>query len=252
MRDVPASLMGLRVAHALRGMTVATRTVMAQPGYRAPGGHEVREPGFSALVVGPVAIVLALVLMVLAVVLITFAQVLPAMLGFMAALIVGLFGVSAALSRDESEEATEDEGVPPHVPTREERREALMGQIAWALRTLLAVIFVSAGLVQVLDVRFVVVSYEGWEYPTVLRWTVGLVEMLAAVALLVPRITTVGAVTLAALMAGAVYTLLSRGAAIYALIPLVLLLLLAFVGWQSARRHALESHGTAGAAGSEP
>lgn len=226
------------------GMAVASNSIMAQSGPPDRGNQEPREPGIAALIVAPVAITLAAILMVLTVVLITFAQVFPAIITFGLALIVGLYGLAAALGKREAEPAGEEGGSSGSAVLPEARREALLDQAAWFASIFLAVLFFSSGLVQLLDLKFVVSEYAHWHYPSVLRWSVGLLQLVASVALVIPRIATIGASVLIPVMMGAIYTLLYRGPVLLAIVPLVVMLLLVFIGWErsATRRHMVASH----------
>lgn len=217
---------------------------MDQPGPPDRREEEPREPGLAALVVAPVTIVLAAILMVITVVLITFAQVFPAILTFGLALVVGLYGVAAALSKREAEPVGEEEPSPAPTTLPEARREILLDQLAWFASVSLAVLFFSSGLVQLLDLKFVIAEYAHWHYPAVLRWSVGLLELVASVALVIPRIATVGASVLVPVMMGAIYTFLLRGPVLLSIVPLIFMLLLVFIAWERSgtRRHLLATH----------
>lgn len=217
---------------------------MDHPGPPDRREEEPKEPSLAALVVAPVTIVLAAILMVLTVVLITFAQVFPAILTFGLALVVGLYGVAAAFSKRAAEPVGEEETSPVPAMLPEARREARLDQLAWFASIFLAVIFFSSGLVQVLDLKFVVAEYASWNYPAVLRWSVGLFELVASVALVIPRIATIAAIALIPVMMGAVYTFLFRGPVLVAIVPLIFMLLLVFIAWDrsATRRHVLATH----------
>jgi putative oxidoreductase len=94
----------------------------------------------------------------------------------------------------------------------------------------LSAVFLCAGGAKLAGLLFFVDWFRAWDYPDVLRLLVGAVEITGAIALLIPRVASVGAIMLGTIMVGAIYTLLFRGPALLSLIPLGTLALLMFVG----------------------
>ena len=74
-------------------------------------------------------------------------------------------------------------------------------------------------------------QFVAWGFPAWARWIVGGAEVLAAVALVVPRARFYGAATLTALMVGAIGTHLLNGEAAYAGVPFFLGALAATLAW---------------------
>lgn len=74
-------------------------------------------------------------------------------------------------------------------------------------------------------------QFEAWGYPAWARWIVGATEVLAAVAVTVPRTRFYGAAVLAATMAGAVLTHLANAEWLGTLVPVALGALAALVAW---------------------
>jgi uncharacterized membrane protein YphA (DoxX/SURF4 family) len=101
---------------------------------------------------------------------------------------------------------------------------------AWIV--LLAAIYAFAGTSKLLGMEFVLDRFAVWGYPPVFAHLIGALELAGAVALLVPRVSSVAAMGLLLLMAGAVYTHLFRGVPIAAVVPLALGAALAFVARQ--------------------
>ena len=76
----------------------------------------------------------------------------------------------------------------------------------WILQFLLAALFAIQGIVKLSGSPAWVSRFRGWGYPDHFYFVVGLVELLAALALLIPRIAKLGAGLLIAVMAGATAT----------------------------------------------
>ena len=76
----------------------------------------------------------------------------------------------------------------------------------WVLSVPMCAFFLMAGVPKVLGVQAHVEHFATWRYPDWFRILVGVVEICAAVALLVPRAAHIGAAAIAAIMAGATYT----------------------------------------------
>src|SRR5260370_23630524 len=76
----------------------------------------------------------------------------------------------------------------------------------WILQVLLAALFAIQGIVKLSGSPAWVSRFRGWGYPDHFYFVVGLVELLAAIALLIPRIAKLGALLLIVVMAGATAT----------------------------------------------
>jgi uncharacterized membrane protein YphA (DoxX/SURF4 family) len=109
----------------------------------------------------------------------------------------------------------------------------------WILSILLAAIFLIAGVPKLTGGSTIVLEAAAMRgYPDWLRIVVGLAEVAGAIALLIPRVSTYGAVALAVLMIPAAITQqLSGEPGVY--IPIVLFFVLLFVAW---RRNAAALH----------
>jgi len=97
---------------------------------------------------------------------------------------------------------------------------------------LLALIFVLAGVAQLISADIVVERFQVWGYPVSLVPVVGLIEVIGALALLVPSVASLGAIGLGLVMVGAIITHVAFGSAPFALVPLVLLVPLAWVAYR--------------------
>lgn len=100
----------------------------------------------------------------------------------------------------------------------------------WGLQILLALAFFTAGVQKLLGVQAMVDIFAQIGIGQWFRWVTGLLEVTAAVLLLVPSIAVFGAILVLCIMAGAVFTHLALigGSAVPAL---VLFCLAAAVAW---------------------
>ncbi len=107
--------------------------------------------------------------------------------------------------------------------------------------TLLGCIFLAAGISKLIALDSVVETFQGWGFPTWFRWLIGLVEMLAAVLVLIPATRELGAGLIALVMLGAVGThVLARE---WYMVPLPLALLVLAVMLVSVLRPRLAPDG---------
>lgn len=102
----------------------------------------------------------------------------------------------------------------------------------WILQVLVAVPFVPAGISKLTSQPRWVEMFERVGYPDGFYFVVGVVELTAAVGLLIPRGTPYAAGALMCVMAGATYSQLVIGDPVgRAVFTLVLFVLLGLVGW---------------------
>jgi uncharacterized membrane protein YphA (DoxX/SURF4 family) len=121
------------------------------------------------------------------------------------------------------------------VEERSGTRAGLAGKVAvWSLTLLVAAFFVSVGAPKLGGGA--VEQFVGWGYPGWFSYVIGAVEVGGAALLLLPRVAVFAAALLGANMLGAFATELISGGP-QALLPVVLLVLLAVVGL--ARRRPL-------------
>jgi putative oxidoreductase len=97
---------------------------------------------------------------------------------------------------------------------------------------LLALIYMLAGTAQLISADIVVERFQVWGYPVSLVPVIGLIEVIGALALLVPSIASLGAIGLGLVMVGAVVTHIAFGSPPFAIVPLALLVALAWVAYQ--------------------
>lgn len=121
-------------------------------------------------------------------------------------------------------------------PSEAGRSKWLNGGI-WVLQILMALVFLGSGGAKLVGVEAMVEEFQKIGIGQWFRYVTGVIEMVGAVALLIPRLSGFGAVILAATMLGAAFTHLfvfndSPVA------PLILFVPLAIIAW--TRRDTLK------------
>lgn len=106
--------------------------------------------------------------------------------------------------------------------------------LLWALTALLAAFFLTAGGTKLAGLPVQADNFTRWGYPGWFMYGVGVIEAGGAIALLIPRVAGFAALLLCGTMVGAALTHLVHGETNAAPVPLVLLALVALVGY--ARR----------------
>lgn len=106
--------------------------------------------------------------------------------------------------------------------------------LLWALTALLAAFFLVAGGSKLASSASSSANFARWGYPGWFMYVVGVMEAGGAIALLIPRAAGFAALLLCGTMVGAALTHLAHGETTAAPVPLVLLALVALVGY--ARR----------------
>lgn len=77
----------------------------------------------------------------------------------------------------------------------------------WVLQVVLAAFFALQGIIKLKGSPGWIAHFRAWGYPDHFYLVVGIVELLAAILLLIPRLANLGALILLAVMIGAVATL---------------------------------------------
>ena len=98
-----------------------------------------------------------------------------------------------------------------------------------ALSVALAVVYGFAGMAKLLGAEMMAERFALWGYPDVMMFAVGMIEVLGAVGLLLPKLASPAAIMLVLVMLGAMYTHLYRGFAPLAIVPAVFVGLLASI-----------------------
>jgi uncharacterized membrane protein YphA (DoxX/SURF4 family) len=107
----------------------------------------------------------------------------------------------------------------------------------WVVTALLACLFVLAGVMKFVNPEMAE-HFAQWGYPNWFHLLIGTVEVAGALALLVPRTAFYAAAALGVVMVGAVATHLRHGETPQAVVPFVLLVLLALVAYTRRPRLA--------------
>lgn len=123
---------------------------------------------------------------------------------------------------------------PATTPTDPPARRWTGGAL-WALQGLLALVFAGSAVPKVTAQPDAVAGFADLGFGTAGMVTIGVLELIGAVALLVPRLCGLAALAFVGLMTGAVALTVLRLDAVDAVFPAVLLLLAAVVTW--GRRH---------------
>lgn len=96
--------------------------------------------------------------------------------------------------------------------------------LSWTLSILLAASFIFAGYTKIPPGTNMVKRFENWGYNADFALLIGILEILGAILILIPRVTIFGAGLIIILMIGAIYTHLSTGigSALFAFIYLAM------------------------------
>ena len=94
---------------------------------------------------------------------------------------------------------------------------------------MLAALFLFAGVTKLIGLPAMVEHFQHWGFPAWFCYVIGVLEILGAVGLLVPRYAAEIASALIMLMIGALFTLLRAGESFLA--PLLVIVLLGAVTW---------------------
>lgn len=106
--------------------------------------------------------------------------------------------------------------------------------ITWAIILVLSTLFLASSIPKLGGFGFIDTRFERWGYPYWFEFVVGMAEATAAIFLIIPSTAIYATAVLAMIMIGAILTHLLIGQAALAIIPLIVLGLLLYIGW--ARR----------------
>ncbi len=110
--------------------------------------------------------------------------------------------------------------------------------LLWVVSSLLALLFLNASFGKLVSHPNVLAMFRHYGYPDRFHSVVGIMELVGAVALLVPRVAAYGAVLLAVVMMGACGTHLKSGEMTRAAFTAVLVVLLGAIAYMRRRRAA--------------
>jgi len=100
------------------------------------------------------------------------------------------------------------------------------------LTYLLAVIFLASGAAKLIGLPFETEAFARWGYPVEFMYLTGVLELAGAVGLLLPRLSALAALCLAALMLGAVGTHVLHAEWVMAGVALAIQLTAFWCGWR--------------------
>jgi uncharacterized membrane protein YphA (DoxX/SURF4 family) len=104
----------------------------------------------------------------------------------------------------------------------EEGTKGKFGRIAlWIVTVAFAVPMLLAGASKFISSSMWLSMFEGWGYPPALAFPIGVLEMVGAVAVLVPKYATYGGALVAVIMAVAAGTLITHPGEMGPLVPIV-------------------------------
>lgn len=116
-------------------------------------------------------------------------------------------------------------------PYRPGAQTRLAGLKVWGPTMFLSSVFLVSGLPKLYGSAVAVNAFERWGYNQELMWSVGAVEFLCALFLLVPELASLSAAALSVVMFGSLFTHLAVGEYALALVPLAILSGLSWVVW---------------------
>ncbi len=102
----------------------------------------------------------------------------------------------------------------------------------WIATCLLTIVFLLSGGTKLAGSQMHIDNFLGWGYPDWFRLIVGTIEIVSALLLLWPRSAPYAAAALTVTMVGAVGTHIVAGELSMAIVPAILGVLAAWVGWR--------------------
>nr|WP_010131542.1 DoxX family protein [Microbulbifer agarilyticus] len=95
----------------------------------------------------------------------------------------------------------------------------------------LALIFFASGMAKLLSLQFEVDAFARWQYPIYFMYLVGVVEIIGAIGLLIPRFSALASLCLAGFMLGAVGTHFVHREWVMLVVASVIALVALWQGW---------------------
>ena len=95
--------------------------------------------------------------------------------------------------------------------------------VGWVLSVLIAVVFLLTGISKLTGNEMIQSQFSGWGYSVMFMYAIGVVEVLSAIALLIPGTVVYATGALGAVMLGATYTHLIHDSIFQVLRPLLFL-----------------------------
>jgi len=104
----------------------------------------------------------------------------------------------------------------------------------WILSGLIALVMLMAGVSKLRGAEEQVKGFAAMGYPTWFLYVTGVIEVVGAILLFIPKTAVFGVLLLGATMVGAVISLLKMGDVGHAPIPFVFLVVIGIIGWLRA------------------
>jgi putative oxidoreductase len=104
----------------------------------------------------------------------------------------------------------------------------------WILSGLIALPMFMAGATKLPGAEDQIKNFAALGYPAWFLYVTGVIEIVGAILLIIPRTAVFGVLLLGATMVGATFSLLRVGDVAHAPFPLVFLLVIAIIGWLRA------------------
>lgn len=101
--------------------------------------------------------------------------------------------------------------------------------ISWLVQILLAIFYALAASGKLISRPQVIEMFRNWGFPDKFYLVIGILELLGAIGLLIPRIASYAASGLIMLMIGAAVTHLVNGEGLQVLRPIIFMMLLALI-----------------------
>jgi len=103
--------------------------------------------------------------------------------------------------------------------------------ISWVLAGLLTFIFFGAGATKLMGVEMQIKNLESWGYPLWFRFPIGLIELVLAIAILIPRFRKLAIYGIFAWAVVAVITHLQAGQAQMIIVPIFISVIAEIILW---------------------
>ena len=100
---------------------------------------------------------------------------------------------------------------------------------SWVVQVMVAGLFMMMAVPKLMSSADTVANFERWGLPGKMYLVIGAFEMLGAIGLLVPKTSAYAAIGLIMIMMGALYTHLTHGEMLMAMMPVMVMMMLAFV-----------------------
>lgn len=105
--------------------------------------------------------------------------------------------------------------------------------VYWSVTLIVATVYLAASMPKLGGFGFFDERFELWGYPHWFEVLIGVIEATAAIFLIIPATALYSAGVLMLIMLGAVVTHLAFGHALLAIVPILMLGVLGYIGWMN-------------------